>query len=323
MTSQVKVGLTVIAAIILLYMGLAWVNGSGFWEKERRTYVIAFEEVDGLIAGDPVDVRGYVSGRVESIQPGMEAVYVKIALDKEVDLSASTTAEIRVREILGGKQIAIIPAGKGNILQVGDTLQGRSSLDFSSAFATMGRVVEDIDGDLIRAFLQRFDTLTAQFGKITSAVDPSKIQQITDNLLVTTHDLRYSLSDVRNKNMIGRLDTALTQFSLLAQTADASLDQINSLAGTIEKSTLPKADSTLERIYALLGHTDDVLSSAAKLLDDVKNPNSAIGFLLNDPEGGPLLENALHNLNKTLDHIRTKKIHVSMSLRHKKRTFEE
>jgi hypothetical protein len=109
----------------------------------------------------------------------------------------------------------------------------------------------------------------------------------------------------------------------LAQTADASLDQINRLAGTIEQSTLPKADSTLERLYALLGHTDDVLSTATQLLDDMQNPNSAIGFLLNDPEGGPLLESALKNLNQTLDHIRTKKIHVAMSLRHKKRTFEE
>lgn len=323
MSSQVKVGLTVILAIVLFYVGLAWVNGTGFWEEDRRTFTVAFEEVDGLIEGDPVDVRGYVSGRVESIQPGANAVFVKIAVDEEIQLPENSTAEIRVKEILGGKQIAILPGRSAQLLQAGDTIKGKSSLDFSSAFSTVGRVVEDIDGAMIKSFLERFDTLTVQIGKLITAVDPNKVEQITDNLLVTTDDLKFSLTDVRNRNMIERLDTALTRFSLLAQTANGSLDQINRLTGTLEQSTLPKADSTLERIYALLGHTDEVLSTATKLLDDVQNPNSAIGYLLNDPEGGPLLQNSLLNLNRTLDYIRTRKLHVAMSLSHKKRTFEE
>lgn len=323
MSSQVKVGLTVILAIVLFYFGLAWANGSGFWEKERNGYVIAFEEVDGLMEGDPVDIRGYVSGRVQAIEPGTDFVWVKIALNKEVELHSGATAEIRVKEILGGKQIAILPSSKGQILQNGDTLRGQSSLDFSSAFSTVGKVVEDIDGELLRAFLERFDTLTAQFGRLTQAVDPAKIQLITDNLLETTTDIRMSIKDVSNRDMIDRLDTALTQFSLLAQTADASLNQINTMAANIEQTTLPKADSMLEKLFVMLDHTDGILSAAAELLDDVQNPNTALGYLINDPQGGPLLDSTLHNLNRTLDHIRTKKLHVAMSLRHKKRTFEE
>jgi phospholipid/cholesterol/gamma-HCH transport system substrate-binding protein len=323
MSSQVKVGLTVILAIVLFYFGLAWANGSGFWQKERNSYVIAFEEVDGLMEGDPVDIRGYVSGRVQGIEPGTDFVWVNIALDKDVKLYSGATAEIRVKEILGGKQIAIIPSAKGQILQHEDTLRGRSSLDFSSAFSTVGKVVEDIDGDLIRAFLERFDTLTAQFGRLTQAVDPAKIQLITDNLLETTTDIRLSIKDVSNRDMIDRLDTALNQFSLLAQTADASFNQINTMAVNIEQTTLPKADSMLQKLFVMLDHTDNILSAATELLDDVQNPNTALGYLINDPQGGPLLDSTLHNLNRTLDHIRTKKLHVAMSLRHKKRTFEE
>ncbi len=323
MNSQVKVGLAVISAIIIFYLGFAWVKGSGFWEKERRSYVIVFEGVDGLMEGDPVDVRGYVSGRVQSITPGTEAVWVNILLDKTIVLHAATQAEIQVREIMGGKQIAILPQAKGALLQDGDTLRGYSSLDFSSAFSTVGKVVKGIDGDLILAFMERFDTLSVQFGRLANAVEPAKVAQITDNLLFTTNELRSGLASVRSRDMIGRIDTALEQFSLLAQTADASLNQITSLTGKLAEQTLPRADSMLEQMYQLLGYTDEILSAATSLLDDFQNPNTAIGYLLNDPEGGPLLDSALHNLNRTLDHIRTKKLHVAMSLRHKKRTFDE
>jgi len=323
MSAQVKVGLTLLVAILLFYLGLAWVNNAGFWQDKQTIYIISFEEVDGLLIGDPVDIRGYVSGKVTAIKPGMEQVWVEISMNEELELKSEAAAEIRVKEILGGKQIAILPSTQGQLLQPGDTLQGKSSLDFSSAFSTVGKVVEDIDGELIRSFLTRFDTLTTQFGRFANAIDPQKVSQITDNLLFTTHELRNSLSDVNSRQMISKLDSALHQFSALGITANASLVQINTLTKNISSSTLPKADSSLEKIYRLLDHTDEVLTAASDLLDQAQNPQTAVGYLLKDPDGAQLLDSTLINLNRTLDHLRTKKVHVAMSLSHKKRTFKE
>lgn len=323
MRSEAKVGLAVMAAILGFYLFLSWVTHSGLWSQDQQTLPVLFANVEGLLEGDPVDIRGYEVGKVADIEVGENGVMVTLLIDGEVKLREDAYAEIRVKEILGGKQVALLPGTSEVALPTGQVLPGQNSLDFSTIFSTLGRVMEGFEPERVQQFLDRFDTLTLQISRLAQAVEPAEVRTITSNLARTSEDLGQLVGEFRQRRSLQRADSLLRNLNGLAQTADASLLRVNELAGKFSDQTLPQADSLFSQLYATLDQADGMLTDAEDMLQNLKNKNTALGYLINDQEGGMLLDSTLQNLNRTLDHIRRKKIHVGMSLRHKPKVYKE
>lgn len=302
---------------------LAWGTSSGFWAEDKQVVSIIFDNVDGLLEGDPVDVRGYRSGKVTAIRPAGEGVYVDIALDKGIQLKEDASASLQVRELMGGKQISVMPGSAGAILSAGAAIPGNKELDFSSAFSKLGDGLEELDFERLNSTFYRLDTLSQRLIGLASAVPPEQLNELVGSLGNTTKSLNYFVNQLNKNDLPDKLDSTLTQFTQLAGTADSALRRFDQLAFTMQERTLPRADTLMVKLGDFLTKTEESLEAANGLFTQLKDTSTVAGKLLYDPAWVQLVDSSLHNLNKTLIHIRRHKVHVSLSLSGKKKTYEE
>lgn len=323
MNKQIQIGLSVILAILLLYLMLAWGTSSGFWAEDKQGVSVIFDNVDGLLEGDPVDVRGYRSGKVTAIRPAGEGVYVDIALDKGIQLKEDASASLQVRELMGGKQISVIPGTAGALLPPGSSIPGNKELDFSSAFSKLGDGLEELDFERLNSTFYRLDTLSQRLIGLASAVPPKQLNELVGSLGNTTRSLNYFVNQLNKNDLPDKLDSTLTQFSQLAGTADSALRRFDQLAYSMQERTLPQADTLMVKLGDFLTKTEESLEAANGLFSQLKDTSTVAGKLLYDPAWVQLVDSSLYNLNKTLIHIRRHKVHVALSLSPKKKTYEE
>ena len=139
----------------------------------------------------------------------------------------------------------------------------------------------------------------------------------------TADALNRILKDVEQRKLIVKMDSAMASVTDLSQKADSTMNTFNDIAGHIEDKTLPKSDSLLTSLVGMLDQTEVMLTSVEDMLAKMKDENTAAGKMLYDDTFAETIDSTLNNLNKTLEHVRNKKLHVTMSLSGKQKKFEE
>ncbi len=323
MKKERKVGLTVLVAIALFYALVSWGTGTGFWQEDGHEVVFHFEEVDGLLEGDPIDIRGYESGKIMEIRPMASYIYVKAILYSETPILEDAYAEIRMKELMGGKQIALFPGANGRPLPPETPIPGRQVLDFSTAFVRIDELSQSLDFASLQALVARLDTLSrlaTQWGQALSVADGTRTLK---HLASASEGLDHALQDLNRSQLIGRLDHSLNQLDELTLAAKGTLSQTDTLLASVAERTLPYTDSVLVKMLDMITETEQSIQAANQLFAQLKSTDNAMGKLLNDPQWAATMDSTVHNLNKTLEHLRTKKIHVAMSLSAKSRVYKE
>lgn len=81
-TKEIKIALTAIVAIVLLFVGINFLKGVNLFKKSNL-YIIKFNDITGLAVSNPVYANGYAVGIVREItydydHPGNVAVGVEL-----------------------------------------------------------------------------------------------------------------------------------------------------------------------------------------------------------------------------------------------------
>ena len=95
-TREVKIALTAIVAIVLVYLLINFMKGINVF-KSSNTYYVRFDNIAGLAVSNAVYANGYPVGIVRGIQydyGSHERVVVAIELDKEMHMPRGTKAEL-------------------------------------------------------------------------------------------------------------------------------------------------------------------------------------------------------------------------------------
>jgi len=122
-STEIKVGMVVIAAIVILLYGIIWVKGYQF-TVGHYDYTALFPQVGSLSIGDPVSVLGVRKGDVKAIKLSDDRVSVTISLASDVKLKTDANDNRKLREIanLNGAANEIL-AEIGAINQKEDAMQ--------------------------------------------------------------------------------------------------------------------------------------------------------------------------------------------------------
>ena len=312
---DIKVGLTVILALAVLYLVLLWSRRENPFAPEDHTYEIRFAHVSGLLAGDPVSVRGYAAGRVVSLTPEADAIRVRISLPPAIALYPDAQAEIQLRELLGGKQVAIDPGRGTQPLPSGSELAGRTAPDFSTAFSETGAVLDALDPQAAGRVLARTDTLLQRLDALAAAIDPPRVAETFDRLARSSAQLERLLSSPVVAGMPSRLDQTWTTLdSTLAQTR-ATLHHFEELGERVTTHSLPQADSALAALPDLLAQTSRLLRRADTLLYQLEDRETFAGRALHDPAFAQQVDSTLTELIGTLRQIQEDRILVGLRRR--------
>lgn len=335
MKREIKIGLTILSAVVIIYLIFAWMRNLHWFDDGYKKYTVVFDNVNGLLLGASVNVFGFTAGRVIDIQPTQENVRVLISLSDKIVLHSDATAEIQLKELMGGKQIEIKPGKKTEVLPDGGLLYGFASPDLTSAFSTFGETMKQIDTSRIRTMLINMEKITSKIVDVTNRFELNNVDAMTKELISTSVELRNTsigvnqlLHEVQKRNVIDKGDSAfravgimLQNVEIMLQSSDKTLqasaglmNQVNGLMERTEQKVLPKTDSIMQNVLVMLSKTDQTLQTVGEIINKLKEDETVIGKVLNDPEFLYKLDSTLNNVNLTLEFVRNKKIRVGFNL---------
>ncbi|MGW4842255.1 MCE family protein [Nocardia brasiliensis] len=257
------------------------------------TYTAFFGDAGGLLPGDPVQVAGVRTGRVDEVQLDGAKVLVRFTLDESIRLGDKTSAAIKTNTVLGRKSLELTPTGAGS-LRRDDTIpldRTTSPYSLNDALGDLGRTVQGLDMDQVDKTL---DTLSATFADtpapLRAALDGvtalsrsiNARDQALSDLLVRAQSVTKILADRSNQinallldgnNLLGELDRRRGAIGQLIVYVNEVAKQLSGLVNDNEAQLKPALDK-LNSVLGLLQRNRQNLSDA---LDSLGPYAAALG----------------------------------------------
>ncbi|MFA7686729.1 MAG: MlaD family protein [Moheibacter sp.] len=289
-SKEVKTGVVVILTLVGFYSLYNFLKGKNLFAA-GNTYYIKYDDVSGLSPSKPVSVNGLRVGRVDEIQikDGQTPIYfvVKISLERDIDFSKNTVAEIYEPGLMSGPEIRLL-------------------LDYEGPRAE--------NEDTLRALVR--PSLTTMFSK---ELEPTKRK--LDSLLVSVNSTMMSvdkLLDEENrqsmKNILKNLDATLISFNGTAQSLTRTSENANALIienkGQL-KNTLASAEQTLDKfgtvadkfnnleLEKIIKNFEEASVNLNMVLNKINSGEGTLGAMMNDKQ----LYDNLTQTSKTLDEL--------------------
>ncbi|MCQ2337777.1 MAG: MlaD family protein [Paludibacteraceae bacterium] len=287
-SKEVKIGLATIAALALLIYGANFLKGIDLF-KSTNSYILKFENLDGLVVSNGVYIRGYKVGLVETITYDFMEEYpftVEITINNDINLPKGTVAYLFDDGILGGKGIKIVFGEGDTYHQDGDTLTSDVEVGLIGELA---EVLPDI-----RSTIKHADSLIVSVNELVNSPEVTKslqnIENITSDLKRTSKRLNYML-DVKFPPILNNIDSItedihdissrLTQadYARIMTGLDTTIQNVKELSERINSN-----EGTLGRLLndqSLYMDIDSTVRSVNALVLDLKqNPKDYVHFSL-------------------------------------------
>lgn len=270
-TKEFIIGLSVILAVLILFFGIEYLKGINLF-KPANFYVASYSNVAGLETAAPVQIDGYKVGQVRDIKFNYEnpgKIEVVLALNKSLRIPEDSKAIISTT-LLSGAYVEIKLGKSTKIAEVGSNIEGMVMPDMMSS-------ISDNLLPGVASILPRVDSLLASLNTLAS--DPALLKSIQrlDGISENLYQATGGLNSVLRKDVPGIMGNA----GRIASNLDTVTRNLGELSYQLKRLPL---DATVENV-------NDLTGNLAKFSEQLNNPNSSLGMLMNDPE-------FYHRLNK-------------------------
>lgn len=254
--TDLKVGITVLAGIIILLFGIGWAKGWKFGLD--YTLIAKFKDAGGAASGDPVFISGIKRGKIGTVTARQNDILIEMVLDEEVPLHKNAVASIMMLELMGGKKIEINPGTTGVLDRKTDTLPGINTGDLSTLVATVSSLTDDIVTVLWRA-----DTLLGSLNGILGDERLKKgIPDAIDEARATLADISVTARSITS--VIGENRGSIRN---LARQADELTAKLNTTVDDLG----PKVSSTLDSVKIFLTNTRGFITKAESIVNEINS----------------------------------------------------
>lgn len=232
--NDVKVGIFILAAIILFLFGLFQVGGIMERFKPGRSLVLEFSNAQRVQPGTEIIYRGKKIGTVKDVafdEKGF-GVLVECSVMPEAVLFSGTQARTEDKSALGGKLIELYPPQDSQAV----TLLGDNEIIPGLAGAGLTDLIINLNKTVV--------TLDSRLSELMDKAD----------LLLTNLNETSSLASQRLKGLDGfgkQVKDTLQSYVHLAQTLE---ERANSLSGKLDQSiekVVPATTATLDEVRLL------------------------------------------------------------------------
>jgi len=278
LSKEVKVGLFMIVAIVMLYFGFNFLKGSDFFSSDYKYYAI-YKNVDKLTESNQIFLNGYAVGRVSDIviQQDKDRVLVELSIDSDIIVTESTVAMLN-GELLGGRFIQLVVGKTGKRLEPRDTIRSEVSKGIADFIAENAEPVAANLQTTLRKLNSMLDTLHQS---------ASMINDMLEDFRSTPRRINYTLSNLNGKvgevsgtyNEVGKnLNTTLTELRPTLQNFRVISDSLKrmELNGTINK-----AQQSLAKLNQALASLNRGDNTASKLMTEDSLYNNLNSLLQN------------------------------------------
>jgi len=294
--NELKIGIMVVVAIVLLVLGLNYLKGKNIFSSENEYYTY-YDNVQGLQESAIVQLNGLGIGKVSEVtlQPD-KRIKVMFTVDKDVKIPAGSIAKLAANDLISGtKVISLRLSDSSRYLKDDDFIQGEGS---EGLLDNLSETVSPLVGSVQNTII----TLDTLLSSVNSIVNGQTRQHLNQSF--------------------ASLDTALRQFATLAKVLN---QQSQNLAGVIENANnitgnLASNNEKINTTFTNLEAFSNSLSAAdiQKTLQDlqaaadqlksfmtkVNDNNGTLGMLVTDKQLYHNLTSTLSSLDILLDDVK-------------------
>ena len=299
--SELKVGITVLVASVVLALLIFLMSGSGGPFGKKLILKSYFQNASGLRVGAPVALEGVTIGNVRSISvvPGrrVDPVEVIMRVDRKYRfrIKKDSIASLTAAGVLGDLYVNIESVkATGNEVDDNDVLDSESATSIEDTVKAGQTTLQNMDILLKRMdrILQTVEDGQGTVGRLIK--DPSLFNRA--NAMLT--QMQNLVNEVNSgKGSIGKL---LKDDELYLK-INTSVDKLNKIVDDIDAGK-GNAGKFLkdEQLYK---NANETLAKANKLMDDVNAGRGAIGKFTKDEEFARKMENIVTKLSAITDRM--------------------
>jgi phospholipid/cholesterol/gamma-HCH transport system substrate-binding protein len=296
--SQLRVGLTVIIASLVLAFLLFLMSGTTGLFSKRIVLVSYFDNAEGLRVGAPVRLNGVDIGNVVKIlivpdkdkQLTPVEVMMKVSTKYSFNLRRDTLASLETAGVLGETFMDMDSSQAiGPPAENGDILPTRVHPDFNEVVRSSQSTLQNMDALLKRAdrILAFAESGKGSLGKLI--YDPT----LYDRFSQTVAELKTVVDEIaKGQGSLGQLINKSDAYEKFV----ATLDKMNAVADDLQqgKGTAGKflKDPTL------YNNANDTIANLKKVSENLNAGKGTAGRLLNDEELAKKIDTTMTKLSE-------------------------
>ena len=290
LSREIKTAILIIGCIIIFIFGFNYLKGTSLLSNEKTIHAL-YDEVEGLVVGANVTIRGLNVGKVKIIDFNDDFAKIKVTFSIRDDLNFSNKSVAQLYEagLIGGKAIAIIPEyDTSNIIKNGDIL-------FSEIKPGLTELVNQQIAplqDKIEGLLTSADSLFAGISNVMNYETQNNLKMTLEGLASTIENvniLSSNINDILNANE-KELKSTINNLSKISGNLNKITDSLKQmpLSSTVKnfEDTSLHLKEIIERLNSGEGSAGMILNDN-KLYDNLVNSSEALEALLSDLKSNP------------------------------------
>jgi phospholipid/cholesterol/gamma-HCH transport system substrate-binding protein len=247
--NPVIIGFIGVAAVVAVALAALNYQKLPFF-NQGKTYSAEFADAGGLFTGAGVEVSGFPSGKVNSIELDGNRVLVNFWVDKNIHVGERSEARIRAKSLLGTKVLEVLPRGDGTLDEtipmarttspyqlpdaLGDlasTIGGLNTAQLSESLATLAKTFSDTPEELrtavqgVARFAQTLNERDANLRRLldNAAKATGVLAKRSDQVVSLVRDTNALLAELRTQS--AALDQVWRNLSAAAQQLKGFIDE--------------------------------------------------------------------------------------------------
>lgn len=325
MSNEIKVGILTLVSIAILFVGYKYLSGKRIFQSQQA-FVVQFDNVNGLLPGNPINLNGVKVGTVESLNLNQEGLKTSVTADVLIDDNIAVpkgTVFTIVADLLGDRVVELKypTSGPTVMAQSGDVMQGSLEKGMSESvkeeLLPIKAKAEELFGSLdslliISKNILGSENMEGVFTNINSSFE--SINGTLKNLRTTSVEL--------NGLIVGesdRLHSIINHVESITKNIDNNSAMITGIMNNTEKITSNMAQmdlaKTSEELSTTIANASESLAEISAIMDKVNKGEGSLGLLLKDEGLYNNLESASDNLDKLFTHVQEnpgKYVHFSV-----------
>ncbi len=305
-STEIKVGMVSLAALIILIVGLIY--GKGLALSPTVPIKIRFPNSGGIQLTSPVLINGVKRGSVTSVINDKGNVLITADMDNINDLYSDATARITILEITGGKKIEITPGISKSKLNPSSEITGETPADIADLVAIAGGMINDLGG-----LVKRIDTVAYS---VNTMLADGKMNTQIRSILTNADNLSGNLNSLLNNNM-SDINESIKSIKSITTDLKASIGKNEPKVSKL----VDELDGSIKQLNNLLGKTHNTIGNADALLADFKNISEQVksgkglaGKLIYDQKFANQLDSTFNSLTEFINLLKQYGVNVNVRL---------
>ncbi len=282
-----KTAIIVITALALFTWGFNFLKGKDIF-KAYNTYYSILDNVEGVVASTPVTLKGIQIGTVKALKfvNGYDKTMLVMDIDNHYKFAKDSKVKIYGGNIMGGKNVSILPGQSAQLAQDGDTLQ---AMKMPGMFDLVNDKITPLQNKLDR-ILSSTDTLLLSINNILNPGTQKHLQQSIADLATGIHQIKKTTITVNrflDQNQ-QHLNQSVANFDKISQNLAVLSDSLKEL-----------------KMKSLVNNLNQTMLNLNQTILKINNGKGTMAKLLNDPKLYQNLEQSTKALNLLLEDLRT------------------